>query len=345
VTQHSPQLVELGPEDDRFADWCEVWAASGGADRPDEPPRPASDHIALGRQLVAEGGSRDGTHRAAVADGAVVGALRLILPALDNLTVAIVDVAVHPEHRRQGIGSTLLTEGSRLAQAHGRTELISEVDEPGPDAAGRAFALRNGWTCDLLETRRDLLLPPDEDRLSALEAEARSASAGYEVLTWRDHTPEALLADRAVLERRMTTDAPHGDLPVEEEHWDGERIREYEAVHVARGRTVLSAGAVRDGRLVGFTDLQVPLAQPERAFQGGTLVLREHRGHRLGALMKAAVLRELAATLPSVRRVSTYTSDSNTPMVAVNEALGFRPAGQLSTWSLRLAPASRAEPR
>jgi hypothetical protein len=34
--------------------------------------------------------------------------------------------------------------------------------------------------------------------------------------------------------------------------------------------------------------------------------------------------------------VSTYNSDSNTPMVAVNETLGFRPAGQLSTWSLRL---------
>ena len=45
---------------------------------------------------------------------------------------------------------------------------------------------------------------------------------------------------------------------------------------------MLSAGRVKDGRLVGFTDLQVPLAQPERAHQGGTLVLREHRGHRLG---------------------------------------------------------------
>jgi RimJ/RimL family protein N-acetyltransferase len=232
----------------------------------------------------------------------------------------------------------LLAEGARLAEAHGRTELISEVDEPGPDAAGRAFALRHGWTCDLLESRRDLLLPPDEDRLSALEAEARSASGGYEVVTWRDHTPDELLDDRAVLERRMTTDAPHGDLPVEEEHWDGERVREYEATHVARGRTVLSAGAVKDGRLVGFTDLQVPLAQPERAHQGGTLVLREHRGHRLGALLKAAVLRELAAGLPAVRRISTYNSDSNTPMVAVNEALGFRPAGQLSTWSMRLRP-------
>jgi hypothetical protein len=48
------------------------------------------------------------------------------------------------------------------------------------------------------------------------------------------------------------------------------------------------------------------------------------------------VLRELTAGFPSVRRVSTYNSDTNTPMVAVNEALGFRPAGQLSTWSLSL---------
>ena len=69
----------------------------------------------------------------------------------------------------------------------------------------------------------------------------------------------------------------------------------------------------------------MPLAQPERANQAGTLVLREHRGHRLGALVKAAVLRELAATLPEVRKISTYNSDSNLPMVAVNEALGFRP--------------------
>jgi hypothetical protein len=124
------------------------------------------------------------------------------------------------------------------------------------------------------------------------------ASAGYELVTWRDRTPDALLDDRAVLEQRMTTDAPQGDLPVSEERWDGERIREYEASHVARGRTVVSAGARKDGRLVAYTDLQVPLAQPQRAHQAGTLVLREHRGHRLGALMKAAVLRDLAAMLP-----------------------------------------------
>jgi RimJ/RimL family protein N-acetyltransferase len=122
---------------------------------------------------------------------------------------------------------------------------------------------------------------------------------------------------------------------VEEEHWDGARIREYEASHVARGRTVLSAGAVQDGRLVAFTDLQVPLAQPERATQGGTLVLAEHRGRRLGALVKAAVLRDVAATLPEVRRISTTNAEHNAPMIAVNEALGFERAGQFSTWALR----------
>lgn len=329
----SLRLVELDPDDALFADWCVVWAASQLADRPDDPPRTAREHVALGRALLAAGGSRTGTHRAAVVDGAVAGALRLILPLLDNPAVALVDVGVHPRHRRRGIGTALLQEGTALAAASGRSRLIADVDEPGPGTAGRGFALQHGWTCDLAETRRDLVLPVDEERLSALEREAVRASAGYDVVTWRDHTPEAFLDDRALLEQRMSTDAPSGEVPIEEEHWDGARVRESEATDRARGRTVLSAGAVRDGRLVGFTDLRIPLATPERAQQAGTLVLREHRGHRLGARMKAAVLRELAAGFPDVRRITTYNFDGNRPMVAVNEALGFRPAGQLSTWS------------
>ena len=331
-----PPLVEVGPDDPLFPAWCEVWAASARFDRPDEPVEPVSHHLALARQLTSPGGARDGTHRAVLEDGRVIGALRVILPTKDNRQLAILDVAVRPEHRRHGIGSALLDEGLRLSRTAGRSRLITEVDEPGPGAVGRAFAVHHGWACNLLETRRELAVPPDESRLAALEAEARAASRGYDLVTWRDTTPDELVDDRALLERRMTTDAPHGDLPVEEEDWDAARIREYEAMHVARGRTVLSAGAVKDGRLVAFTDLQVPLADPRTAQQGGTLVLREHRGHRLGALVKAAVLRQVLVTQPAVKRISTYNSESNTPMVAVNEALGFVPAGHLSTWALRL---------
>ncbi len=99
---------------------------------------------------------------------------------------------------------------------------------------------------------------------------------------------------------------------------------------------MLTGAAVRDGRLVAFTVLHVPLAQPGRAQQGATLVLCEPRGHRLGARTEVAVLREVAATLPAVRRISTCNSDSNRPVVAVNEALGFRRAGGLTTWSRRI---------
>ncbi|WP_324273070.1 GNAT family N-acetyltransferase [Blastococcus brunescens] len=126
---------------------------------PGRAARAAADHVALGRELVAPGGSRGGTHRAAVVGGAVVGALRLILPQRGDRTLAVLDVAVHPAHRRRGVGTTLLEAGTALAARSGRTELIAEVDEPAPGAPGRGFALRHGWTCDLVETRRDLVLP------------------------------------------------------------------------------------------------------------------------------------------------------------------------------------------
>ncbi|WP_104523986.1 GNAT family N-acetyltransferase [Blastococcus atacamensis] len=336
MTSSTATLAELGPDDDLFPAWCEVLAASARAARPDEAPRPAAEHVALGRQLVHPGGFRDGTHRAALVGGDVVGALRLLFPLKDNPRMAVVDLAVHPAHRGLGIGRVLHDEALRLCAAAGRTVLISEVDEPADDAPGRGFAERLGWTCDLEETRRDLVLPVDDHRLAAMEADARARSGGYELVTWRDRAPDEFLDDRALLEQRMSSDAPQGDLPVEEERWDGDRVREYEAAHVARGRTVLSAGAVADGRLVAFTDLQVPLSGPVRAHQGGTLVLREHRGHRLGALLKAAVLRELAVAFPEVRRVSTYNAETNTPMVAVNEALGFVSAGRLTSWSRNL---------
>lgn len=330
------QLQEISPEDGGFLAWCEVWAAGERLDRPGQPERPVSNHLALGRALVAPGGSRDGAHWTAMVDGRLAGALRVILPMQDNLRLAVVDVAVHPDYRRQGLGTALLRYAVGWVAQRGRSELLAEVDEPGPGTAGALFAERRGWTCELRETRRDLLVPVDEERLAALEHDARSASFAYELLRWRDRTPDALVEDRALLERRMTTDAPHGNLPVEDEHWDASRVREYEAMHTDRGRTVLSAGAVHDGRLVAFTDLQIPLANPRTAHQSGTLVLREHRGHRLGALIKAAVLRDLAAADLGVKRITTTNAEWNSPMVAVNEALGFVPAGQLTTWTYRL---------
>jgi hypothetical protein len=58
----------------------------------------------------------------------------------------------------------------------------------------------------------------------------------------------------------------------------------------------------------------------------GTLsVAPEHRGHRLGTLIKVANLEFARAQRSELRAIGTCNADSNSHMVAINEAMEFRP--------------------
>ena len=78
------------------------------------------------------------------------------------------------------------------------------------------------------------------------------------------------------------------------------------------------------GDVVAYTDLMLPSGAPGMAWQWGTLVHREHRGHRLGMAVKVENLRRLQADHPERRRVVTGNDDTNSWMVSINEDLGFR---------------------
>ena len=65
------------------------------------------------------------------------------------------------------------------------------------------------------------------------------------------------------------------------------------------------------------------------AWQWQTIVLPEHRGHRLGMLVKVANLDHLRAHEPAVTVIHTGNADSNAPMLRVNVAMGFVPVRQL----------------
>ena len=273
-----------------------------------------------------------------------VGVWGLYLPLLDNLEVAYCENVVRPDRRREGLGTQQLAHVERLAREAGRRVVQTFEGHPADPAAEdptREFATRHGYRATLPALRNDLDLDGTPEALDAalavLDAEVAAADlSDYRLVTWWDRCPDEHLDDRALLRQRMSTDAPQGDMVLEEEVWDGERVREGERVMAEQGRTVVETCAlhVPSGRLVAFTVLEIP-ADRRHVVQEDTLVLREHRGHRLGMWVKAANLRAMASRF-DVRRVITYNAESNAPMLRVNRAMGFRPVLRSACWTKHL---------
>jgi len=270
--------------------------------------------------------------------GGPVGYGRATFSLRDNTDQCSVLVTVDPANRRQGHGRHLLEHLSARAREEGRRRLLAEVPEPlvdGATAPGPAFAKAVGAVRALDEVRRDLDLDTlDEQRLDALEAEARSRSRGYELVSWVGRTPDELVDEQAEMLSRMSVEAPLGDLAWEQERWDAARVREQERLFAAQRRTrlVTAARESATGALVAFTDIGVSQLQVDPAYQWQTLVLPGHRGHRLGLLVKVANLRQLRREVPEVRRLVTWNAESNSFMVAINDVLGFRPVERLVEW-------------
>jgi GNAT superfamily N-acetyltransferase len=339
------QVSEIDADDAAFDAWYAVVDASVRHERqgerdwlPDElralardgRPRPDGTLPDELRTLLA---ARDDA-------GVVVGALALGLPLADNTHVAAFELWVHPRARRRGAGTALLAQAERRARDVGRTTLVAEVDEPPHlrgRSPGRAFAAAHGFTCALEEVRRDLALPVAEERIAALESAAWPHAAGYRALTVVGSWPDELVDGRARLGARMSTDAPLGELDWQPEAWDAARVRRQEELFRAQGRALIAAGVVheRTGELVAFTELAVPDGEA-RVWQWDTLVLPEHRGHRLGTLVKTAALRLLQAEAPAARLVTTHNAAENRWMIDVNEAMGFVPNGVLGEWQRAL---------
>jgi RimJ/RimL family protein N-acetyltransferase len=137
----------------------------------------------------------------------------------------------------------------------------------------------------------------------------------------------------------MSTDIPMGEQELDEEAWDGARVRALEASLTAQNRDKVTTAARHEasGRLVAFTEVAIPLGAPESAWQHDTLVVREHRGHGLGFALKLANLVAVHERHPGVRRINTWNAEENGPMIAVNEDLGFRVEARSTDWHRPIA--------
>jgi GNAT superfamily N-acetyltransferase len=340
----SPEIAQVDPADDAaFAAWHHVYDVSARH----ELGEVASPWQLEELRAMMQGG---GTHSwsgawSAVVDGVTVGAGWLRTPLLDNLELAELDVHVLPGHRRRGTGSALLARLEDEARSRGRrvlTGLSSWPYDAGPageGAAGPGFARARGYELALSEVQRELRLPVADDLLTELAADAARAHPAYTLRSWSGPVPDDLLQGWAEITSTLVTEAPTGELELEPEAVSTDAVREREDTLARQGRTKYNTVALSSsGEVVAYSDLATTVHEAGRAYQWGTLVRREHRGHRLGVAVKVANLRLLQGERPDVTRLTTYNAEVNSHMIAVNEALGFQPVARLGDFQKKLDP-------
>lgn len=335
-------VVRIDPGDPAAArDWWQLLDEAARVDRPSEPP-PCP--VTTRAQVAVPFPGAKRTRWVALADGQVVGGAVLDLPLLDNTTTALVHVVARPSRRRGGVGRVLHAHLEQRARAGGRTRMLAETREPETGgSAGALFASAMGARRVSTEGQRRLDVgavdPAAYDRLLA---RASAASTGYELHSWTGPTPAPLLAGAATLEERMSTDPPMGDLAWERQHYDAERLQAEDAVFDAWALRRYSTAALErtSGEVAGITHLNFEASWRRHARQGSTIVAPAHRGHRLGLRMKITNLRHALAHEPRLGTVWTWNAADNTPMVAVNDVMGFRVGGSMSEWQRDLEPAA-----
>lgn len=258
-----------------------------------------------------------------------VAAAWLTLPRRENAHLAVLFIAVSTEHRRRGIGAQMFTHVSRRAGAAQRTSLLTQVNVAagGEESAPAVpFLTKRGFTLRHTEIRRQQALPVADAVLDELAGHAAALSRGYHLVSWTGPCPDQYAEQYASLKSLLGVEAPTGELDRQPARWDIGRLRESEQLWQAQGLHPYTTVALTPDRttIAGHTQATVSTHHRGRAQQHDTLVLRAHRGQRLGLALKVANLRQLQAAHPEVTRMDTANAERNDAMIAVNAQLGYK---------------------
>lgn len=233
-----------------------------------------------------------------------------------------VHVMVHPEHQHRGVGRDLLDRVVDSARDHHVERLLGHAEEA--DLRTLRFLDRAGFAEVDREWRSTLDLRFfDPDRWRQVIDGVTAAGIWIQSVGDLRPTRPGWKSDLHRLYLEIERDVPT-PLEILEMPRD-----DFEALSL--GRQMLAEGflVAMDGeRLVGLTEPQVVDDEPTALSQELTGVLPEYRGRGIATALKAASA--TWAKAQGYTSIRTHNAQSNAPMLAVNDRLGFvRELGQI----------------
>jgi GNAT superfamily N-acetyltransferase len=325
-------------DEETAAQLADVMNASVRADGGDFPPQNAA--TILGQ--LRHGNDDQPTDVVWVArdgNGTPVAMAELELTHYDNPDLALVFCDVHPDHRGRGIGTALLEQQIAEATATGRRKLLTFQLR---DGASVPLLTSRGFVAGMYNAQRRLDLPAlDYAHIEELHGKAAAAAHDYETVRLDGPTPEELRPGLVGLHEAIN-DAPMDDIDIEPEVFPVERTIAWEKSLAHRNQHLYRV-LVRHretGAWAGHTVLAVDRHRPGVAHQEDTSVVVSHRGHRLGMLLKTAMLLWMREAEPQLKTIDTWNAESNSHMIAVNDELGCRVSNRSVALQLTLGEPS-----
>lgn len=329
VTIHRLDPAETSP---RFASVVELHRVVAVEVDPDAP---APDESAV-RARLSGNETFDKWLLVAMAGEVAVGMALLRLFNIEgNRDVVELVLDVHPDHRRTGVGRRLLVAVLDECERAGRPKLL--VDAVDSDAtAGFWGAL--GADYGLIERRsRMWVSETDHELMSRWVGQRNERAEGYDLLHLRGAIPKEH-RERFVETLNAMNDAPLGDLDLGDDSWtvdDVDALNDYTELSGMERWTTIAVDP--QGATAGMTFLVLPSHRPTFGLQGDTVVIPAHRRRGIGRWLKADMWQRLRTDHPDVVALDTSNAASNDAMLAINEAMGFRPLIAHAYWQAGVA--------
>jgi mycothiol synthase len=256
---------------------------------------------------------------AVTGDGGVVAVGACLLPFWMHAPgVFWLEIMVHPEWQRRGIGRAILAALEPFAREQGGAILRTNCREDFP--AATRFLERAGFTNIGIryESAMDVQTFDEKPFLPVLEAVVH---AGYRLTTLAEERPATPDADRRLYDLIFETAAevPFPGGAVHHEPFDIWRKASLEgptsdpaAMFIAKWGDEYAA----------TTTLELPSSPNEPAITQMTGVLRAHRRRGLATALKLLSFRYLRGR--GFREVRTHNDTANPPILNLNEKMGYR---------------------